>query len=329
MVGKPTTAEQFPHGCRNLVLVSARTGTVDRGFPDLGVSSAVSDGRGGWFVTVGGLFRLDPSGRIDRRWHSGDVGAMLGDLVRVGSRLYATDGRRVYAFDAASGRRLWSSGLAGGRWTNGVRPTISALRADRRAVYVGGSFTFFAGAPRIAVAALDAGSGKLRDWRLRLRVKPATEPPTVVALGLGSGHLYAAGGFADRVAPVAGRAHDPAVARVRLLNGGFVDDILVSHGIVFVGGHDRRPAFSARTGRPVARPYRSDASVFAASGNLVYLGGDLRDGAPGRNNLAAVNLATGRLTGWGPNLANFVSVGTIAPSRGRVLVAGSFCRSIG
>jgi outer membrane protein assembly factor BamB len=64
-----------------------------------------------------------------------------------------------YAFDAATGRRVWSSGIAGGRWTNGVRPTIYAVRADRVAVYVGGSFTWFAGAPRAAVAALDAKSG--------------------------------------------------------------------------------------------------------------------------------------------------------------------------
>jgi hypothetical protein len=119
------------------------------------------------------------------------------------------------------------------------------------------------------------------------------------------------------------------VTRVRLLEGGFVDDILVSHGIVFVGGHEGRPAFSALTGHPVPRLHGVSGSIFAASGNLVFLGGNLRDASSGLNNLAAVNLATGRLTGWGPSLAKFVSVGTIAPSRGKVLVAGTFCRSIG
>jgi hypothetical protein len=79
----------------------------------------------------------------------------------------------------------------------------------------------------------------------------------------------------------------------------------------------------------VPRLGRIFGSIYAARGNLVYVGGNLRDGSPGRNNLAAVNLTTGRLTGWGPSLAKFVSVGTVAPSRGAVLVAGSFCRSIG
>jgi outer membrane protein assembly factor BamB len=214
-------AGQLPPGCRGTVLVSARSGAIDRNFPDLAVSAAVADGRGGWFVTAGGLLRLDPRGRIERRWRSGEVRGTLQHLVRVGPRLYATDGRRVFAFDAASGRRLWSSGIAGGVWWNDVRPTIYTLRADGVAVYAGGSFTRFAGAPRAAVAALDAGTGELRDWRPRIPVKPRAEPTTVVALGLGSGHLYAASAsFTDGPARVGERADDAAVTGVRLLQGG-------------------------------------------------------------------------------------------------------------
>jgi PQQ-like domain len=321
-------AQAIPLGCRGLVLVSARTGAVERRFPDLPVSSAVSDGRGGWFATAGNLLRLRSDGRVDATWRPKEVGGPLERVVRVESRLYATDGKRVYAYDASSGRLVWASGLAGGIWRNGVRPAIYALRADALAVYVGGSFGRFAGAPRTGVAALDAATGGLRDWRLRLQV--GQPGPSVVALGLGSGHLYAASpDFADGTAPIAGRAHDHAAARVSLLSGGFVDDILVSHGIVFVGGHEGRPPFSASTGRPVSRLRGVRGSVFAADGSLVYLGGNLRDSSSGADNLGAVNLGTGRLTGWGPSLAKFVSVTAIAPSDGKVLVAGSFCRSIG
>jgi hypothetical protein len=40
-------------------------------------------------------------------------------------------------------------------------------------------------------------------------------------------------------------------------------------------------------------------------------------------------VASGRLLDWGPNLAPFVSVGSIALSGGKVLVGGPFTDNIG
>jgi hypothetical protein len=77
-----------------------------------------------------------------------------------------------------------------------------------------------------------------------------------------------------------------------------------------------------------------EAKRFAAFGTIVYLGGDLRNsidtvaGMP-RNNLAAIDLATNTFTSWGPNLAHYAAVDSIAASRDDVLVAGNFSKSIG
>jgi hypothetical protein len=102
-----------------------------------------------------------------------------------------------------------------------------------------------------------------------------------------------------------------------------------------VGGTFGFAAYDAHTAKPQAwtRHLGGSATVLAASGTTLYLGANLRSsfGARGgvRNNLGAVDVATGHFLDWGPNLARFVTVGSIAPSGGKVLVAGSFTASIG
>ena len=68
---------------------------------------------------------------------------------------------------------------------------------------------------------------------------------------------------------------------------------------------------------------------FAASGSIVYLAGDIRNtftkvaGMP-RNNLAAVNVVTHRVTSWAPKVNRYVGVVALAVSGNEVLVAGDF-----
>jgi hypothetical protein len=53
----------------HLALISARTGVVVSGVPDLPLNKAVADGRGGWFAAGGvGLVRLRPDGGLDPAW---------------------------------------------------------------------------------------------------------------------------------------------------------------------------------------------------------------------------------------------------------------------
>jgi hypothetical protein len=74
-------------------------------------------------------------------------------------------------------------------------------------------------------------------------------------------------------------------------------------GQVITAGHDGFAATSAATGRRLEWTSRITgvASTFAASGPLIYLGGDLRNsfgavsGRP-RNNLAGYDVVTGRFT---------------------------------
>jgi hypothetical protein len=60
----------------------------------------------------------------------------------------------------------------------------------------------------------------------------------------------------------------------------------------------------------------------------LFLGGDLRSSI-GAHDLRSIDIAAGRFRQWAPNLARFVSVGTLAVSRGKVFVGGSFCASVG
>ena len=117
---------------------------------------------------------------------------------------------------------------------------------------------------------------------------------------------------------------------------GDVDTILVTHGEVITAGYDGFGAADTQTGHQLAWTKRLGgvASTFAADGPVVYLGGDLRNslqsvGNHPRNNLAAINLATGHFTTWGPNLARYVSIAAIVPSGDKILVIGSFTTTVG
>jgi hypothetical protein len=98
----PASAAQL--AARHLVLVDARTGAVDKSFPDLVVSALVADGHGGWFasgVNGGALVHLNAAARADSHWHAQlHAGANTRNLVRVGRRLYVSLGQQMAAIDA-------------------------------------------------------------------------------------------------------------------------------------------------------------------------------------------------------------------------------------
>jgi hypothetical protein len=121
-----------------------------------------------------------------------------------------------------------------------------------------------------------------------------------------------------------------------------ITGILATHGQVLVGGADLSglsgfaagfAAFDAHTGRllPWSKRVGGYASIFAVSGNTVYLGApyDYLTGgltsAGGRpaHSLAAVVLPSGKFTSWRPMLSPAPSVTALAASGQKVLVATS------
>jgi WD40 repeat protein len=71
---------------------------------------------------------------------------------------------------------------------------------------------------------------------------------------------------------------------------------------------------------PTGRVYAS-----VVIGNVAYFGGDFSNvGGVTRNNLAAVNLATGDVTNWNPNANNLVLSMAVSPDNSVIYVGGAF-----
>jgi hypothetical protein len=335
--------------------LTSRSGKILRR-SNLAVSSAVSDGRDGWYVNGAiGLAHLLSDGRIDSSWgtpESRKLGCSVGcRLVKFGSRLYVAGQRSetvpgpggetrvsvVEAFDAGTGARLWV----------GPSPSqdVYALAASSTRVYIGGAFTSVGNVTRHGFAALDAETGRLLDWR---GPRISFDPPAsaaIFALTLDGPRLYLGGTFLS----IGGRrqfylaALNPATGALlswkppqAVFGAYYPMQILVTRGQLIIPGYDGFFAASLRTGRKPSwlGKIRGSAGTVTVDGSLLYLGANIDqslssvDGAR-RNNLAAIDLATGRATSWAPNLAPYVDVGAIVPSGGRVLVVGSFTDSIG
>jgi hypothetical protein len=338
---------------RSLVLLSARSGNVERDYGAItGVAVVLADGHGGWFVggsiscfaglRAASVLHLDPAGQLDRSWQVAH-GAPVGVLALSGSALYAGGAFGVEAFAATTGRHRWTTRVQGG-----FEPAVTALAASATAVYVGGDFKAV-GERRIAsLAALDPQSGALLGWRSP-QLHGYIPTPAVNALALDGTRLFVGGNTIQTI----GSQRRPGFAQLdagtgaltpwvpgtppalRPGNGvGDVETIVVVHGEVFSAGHDGFGITDERTGAiaPLMRTVTS-AYRFAGTGTTVYLGGNERNslrvkGKTG-NNLAAVDLATGHVTPWAPYLDTYVGVASIAASPTRVLVAGSFSKTLG
>ena len=335
--------------------LTSRSGKILR-LSNLAVSSAVADGRDGWYVNGAiGLARLLPSGKLDSSWGSPEsrkLGCSVGcRLVKFGSRLYVAGQRSetvpgtggearvsvVEAFDAGTGARLWV----------GPSPSqnVYALAASSTRVYVGGAFTSVGNMKRHGLAALDAETGRLLDWSgPRISFNPPTSA-AIFALTLDGSRLYVGGTFLS----IGGKrqfylaALNPATGALlswkppQAVSGAYYPmQILVTRGQLIIPGYDGFFAASLRTGRKPSwlAEIRGSAGTVTVDGSLLYLGANIDQslssvGGARRNNLAAIDLATGRATSWAPDLAPYVDVGAIVPSGGRVLVVGSFTDSIG
>ena len=311
------------------------------------VADAVSDGRGGWFVTgslgtVGTvarprLARLKPDRTVDRRWTASVTGGSISSLARRGADLVV-----VGDFTRVNG--VARSGLAvlDGR-TGRLRPQQLSLKghatavasvAGSRLLYVAGWFSQTGRNTRSMLLALD-GRGRVA-WRL-----PTAD--SIDALTPSGGLLYAAGSFTavggkkrEGVAAIDLRRHRPTAWAPQV--DGYVATATPSRDrrVVYlagefaaVGGRSRRglAAVSARTGS--VTPWDPNVGgtvasvVSSADGRIVYFGGEFESvGEVERSNLAAVDAATGAATPWDP--ATNSSVAVLRSSGGALLAGGSF-----
>ena len=356
---------------RNLVLVSARTGAVDRSFPDAddNVDAVVSDGQGGWFVSgifecvgtahVPGLVHLHSTGTLDHGWHAAlpaDTQDLNGYatatmLTRAGHTLYAGGTFAVEALNASTGAQEWLAPVSyTGVGVDGAQG-VDALAANSQAVYLGGGFTAVDGTPRESAAALDPATGKLLAWQAPTLSDRTSSAAAVEALALDRSHLFIGG---NSIATVGGQPR-PAIAALDAGTGqltpwvvstargyapgygvGDVETIVVAHPQLLTAGHDGFGAIDATTGKIETWMYRIHGSGyrFATYGDIAYLGGNIRNGFDAvagkkRNNLAAIDLTTNRFTSWAPKIDRYVAVASMGASRGQVLIAGSFSKTLG
>lgn len=158
---------------RSLVLVSASTGAVDRGFPDIGqggATVAITDGRGGWFVGGGftcvgtvkapALVRLRHDGRLDHSWRP----ALPVD------RRTETGYASITTLAVAGKIEPSMNQVAGVAYRFAAFGDIAYLGGNCR-----NSFSAVAGRPRNNLAALDLRTDRFTSWAPR--VAPYTCAP--------------------------------------------------------------------------------------------------------------------------------------------------------
>ena len=350
---RPSCAK--PPAFRDMELIATGSGAIDTSFPDPDgpPDSILADGHGGWFVggrftCIGGVRRngiahLHADGSLDTTWqaplpvdrHDPDPYDVL-VLARFGSTLYAGGPFGVEAVDAARGTRRWLTRVSGN--------PVDALAADSDRVFVGGDFTRVDGALHRSLVALSSTTGAVVPWHvptLTAAIGGSKMPASIGALALDRGRLFVAGdmtsaGGRPRVGVAALDARTGALTAWHVRDGtdGDLAAILVTHGMVFVSGLDSYAVIDEQTGALDPLTRGTGGWRFAVSGGTAYLAGNCRntlttvEGQP-RNNLAAVDLSTGRVTGWAPNLATFVCTEAIAADPTRVLVIGSFTATLG
>jgi hypothetical protein len=345
-----------------LAAVNAATGLVTPWDPNpngivsaLAVSGGIVYAGGDFFAINGGVKRgrlaaVDAITGLVTPW---DPNASIGGALPEGGVVpcLAASGTNVFAgglagifFGGVPRRELAAVDVVTGlvtAWDPDANSSVNAMAMSGGTVYVGGSFTTMnGGVTRNRLAAVDATTGFVTAW-------DPDANSSVSALAVNSETVYVGGQFTtmnggatrNRLAAVDATtglvtAWDPDA-------GGFsVDGMAVSGGTVYVGGifttingavpRNNLAAVDANTGLVTAWDPNIPPDLFISvqalvvSGRTVYVGGDFStiNGGVTRNNLAAVDAATGLVTPWDPDANS--SVSALAVGGGTVYVGGFF-----
>jgi len=292
-------------GC--FVPIDAATGRALDSFPKANdnVEACVPDGAGGWYIGgyfsgVGGVMRnrvahILGDGSVDPAFNPGEFGpiggwvnvlAVSGSTLYVGGSFTRIGGQprsNIAALDAATGQVT--------AWTPNADLWPYALAVSGSTIYVGGNFTSIGGQPRVGIAALDTITGQATAWN----PSAGGTYPTVEALAVSGSTVYVGGSFTS------------------------------------IGGQPRVgiAALDAATGQATAwNPSAGgvtypEVAALAVSGSTVYVGGGFTTiGGQPRNDIAAIDVATGQATPWNSN-ANGI-VGALAVSGSTVYAGGAF-----
>lgn len=324
------------------------------------VNVATPDGKGGWFVggsfpslnntQVNGLAHVLADGSIDTNFapplvgpqnqpsKSFNVTALAvhgpwlyvgGEFTKFGAKGNARSQTRNHIARVSSTTGTvdagWDPDTGNNTTTNPVRSI--AVSPDGNTVYFAGDFSTVSGQPRPGVAAFVNGSG-LSAWA------PAVGTVTALATAA-DGRVYV--GHSGGVSAVDGNG---GVLWTAGSSGGGVKHLVVSKdgariwaGGEFdaIGGQARNklaalggdgtvdPGFNADPGKGAV----VSALTLSEDNTRVYFGGTFdKVNTETRNNLAAVEAATGSLTTWNPNATGAVS--SLTASGSLVYAGGTF-----
>jgi trimeric autotransporter adhesin len=325
-----------------------------------GPIAVVSDDAGGWYIAggftnVNGVRRTnlahiradrtldawdpEPDGLVNAIAKNGNVIYVAGRFQNVGGLARAG----VAALDATTGAATtWNP-------TVGLPPStfMFTLALRGNTVYLSGSFVTMGGQPRHHLAAVDATTGAVTGWNPGVGGSPA-----VAFMLLPAGAVvYAAGQFSSAGGQPRANiaALDTTLGNATAWNPGaddYVQAIAAGGNKVYIGGNFQNAggaprsyvaAIDASTGAATAwnpapfsahngvwgSAYDNEIYALAASGGVVYVGGDFTDiGGQKRSGLAAVDTTLGGATTWDPECN--VGPATIAVSGGIVYAGGGF-----
>jgi hypothetical protein len=303
---------------------------------------------GGSFTRIGGQTRnriasLDAvTGTVATDWNP-NAGGIVTDISIAGTNVYVAGNFTTIGGQTRNRIAALSTvtGLATA-WNPSATAQVNALALDGNTVYAGGTFTTIGGQPRNRIAALDATTGLATDWNPNI---PSGGVSNLVVVG---NVVYVAGGFTsagsllrnsiaaiDKTIPAANAtAWDPNASSNVLA-------LLVISNTVYAGGFFTNIGGAARTyiaaldtNSGTALPWAPAASglipsivpsvqVLRAWGNDLLVGGSFASiGGVLRDNIAAVDNASGEATDWNPDASGPVSA--LAFAGNTVYAGGSF-----
>lgn len=173
---------------------------------------------------------------------------------------------------------------------------VHTLWLTNNTLYLGGAFTNVNGQTRNHLAALDSSSGLLKEWNPNAN-------NTVLAMAVYGAEVYMGGLFSS----VAGQTRNRIAA---------VD----------------RDSGAVTTWNPGVAGPSSHVAALCVSGGRLFAGGYFSSmGGQSRGNAASVDLATGGVEGWNPNIAteNFLppTVSALAVDEHAVFLGGTFSKA--